>query len=477
MSVPMHNFKVVLLLAAVSASFLLNSCGQKYDSNNFQAYFGGEISNPTKRFVLFCKDNEVLDTIYLKDDNTFFKEFDSLKPGIYTFRHDPEYQYVYFDKNDSLMVNINTRDFDESIVFCGRGDRKNNFLMELYLLNEKANDDLYPMFDQDPQTYITHIDSAYRTTKQFYNRHKDKIEWGEGFDLYAKAMVDFNYYTTKEIYPRIHHIRTGKKVNLPADFYNYRNEIDFNDAALAGYSPFLTYLSHLLTNLAAVPASGELNQVDLALQTSIRKLHIADTLLKSPKIKNTILNSIAFGYLLEDQHIVNNQTFLDSYMKFSTDQTSKNEITEIGRAVNALRPGQPLPSAGLITIDGKAIDSDEVINGQETVFFFWTENMHSHFLLASKRALAIKSAFPNLRIVAVNLDSDSEKWRKTLQNYNVPDVIQVQAANYSDISKKWALIKIHRTIVVTKNGTIKEAFTNLFDAHFEQVLRGNGDIQ
>src|SRR5690606_9729481 len=187
----------------------------------------------------FCKDNEVLDTIYLKDDNTFFKEFDSLKPGIYTFRHDPEYQYVYFDKNDSLMVNINTRDFDESIVFCGRGDRKNNFLMELYLLNEKANDDLYPMFDQDPQTYITHIDSAYRTTKQFYNRHKDKIEWGEGFDLYAKAMVDFNYYTTKEIYPRIHHIRTGKKVNLPADFYNYRNEIDFNDAALEGYSPFL----------------------------------------------------------------------------------------------------------------------------------------------------------------------------------------------------------------------------------------------
>jgi hypothetical protein len=78
--------------------------------------------------------------ILLRLDKTigFYAKFDSLLPGLYTFKHyfEPEYQYVYFDKNDSLMVHINSKDFDESIVFCGRGDEKNNFLMELYLKNE-----------------------------------------------------------------------------------------------------------------------------------------------------------------------------------------------------------------------------------------------------------------------------------------------------------------------------------------------------
>ncbi|MBC8882761.1 hypothetical protein H9X57_03310 [Flavobacterium piscinae] len=47
-----------------------------------------------------------------------------MAPGMYTFKYEPEYQYVYFDKNDSLMVRINPVEFDESIVYCGRGDEK-----------------------------------------------------------------------------------------------------------------------------------------------------------------------------------------------------------------------------------------------------------------------------------------------------------------------------------------------------------------
>ena len=81
---------------------------------------------------MFLKDDEVIDTIYLDKNNRFMHKFDSLAPGLYTYKHNPEYQYVYFDKNDSLMLRVNTFDFDNSVVFCGRGDEKNNFLMELF---------------------------------------------------------------------------------------------------------------------------------------------------------------------------------------------------------------------------------------------------------------------------------------------------------------------------------------------------------
>ena len=52
---------------------LLSSCKKEFQNDNFVAYFGGEVTNPNNRFVLFCKNNEVIDTIHLNKDNTFFK--------------------------------------------------------------------------------------------------------------------------------------------------------------------------------------------------------------------------------------------------------------------------------------------------------------------------------------------------------------------------------------------------------------------
>ena len=116
-----HKFTKLLLFSTITV-LLLNSCKSEFKSDNYIAYFGGEITNPNISYVLFCKENEVIDTIKLDKNNRFFIKFDSLTPGLYNFKHNPEYQYVYFDKNDSIMVHINSKDFDESIVFCGRGD-------------------------------------------------------------------------------------------------------------------------------------------------------------------------------------------------------------------------------------------------------------------------------------------------------------------------------------------------------------------
>ena len=96
----------------------LTSCNKAFNGDDFTAYFGGEILNPNKPYILFCKDDVVLDTIKLNKDNTFFIKFDSLKPGLYTFKNTPEYQYVYFDKNDSIMDLLRTGRSKCSLVIC-----------------------------------------------------------------------------------------------------------------------------------------------------------------------------------------------------------------------------------------------------------------------------------------------------------------------------------------------------------------------
>ena len=47
----------------------LTSCKKVFEEDNYIAYFGGEILNPQDKFILFMKDNEVIDTIFLDKNN------------------------------------------------------------------------------------------------------------------------------------------------------------------------------------------------------------------------------------------------------------------------------------------------------------------------------------------------------------------------------------------------------------------------
>ncbi len=450
----------------------LSSCKNEFSNDNYVAYFGGEVINPNNRFVLFCKNNEVIDTIPLKKDNTFFIKFDSLTPGLYTFKHEPEYQYVYFDKNDSLMVQINSKEFDESVNFCGRGDEKNNFLMEMYLRNEKDKNNMFEVFDYDFAKFNKTIDDAYKSNHKFYNTKKKEIKWNNEFDVYAKATLNFPHYTKKEIYPIIHEKRTGKDVveKLPKGYYNFRKEIDYSNESLTDFSPFVSYLNHMLNNVAAINYHNHFTEVDLALKTNINKMKIADTLIKNEKVKNMVLNNIAILYLLEDQNMINNNLFLDTYHKFSTDKSQKNEIVKIGNAIQLLKPNFELPKVNFINTNGEVISSDDLIK-QNTVFFFWTESANSHMLAVHKKTIAFKQKHPDFDFIGININDKAEKWKSVLSEYNFKDIKEYHCPDFEDLRAKWAITKIHRTIVVGKDKKIINAFSNIFDVHFEENLR------
>jgi peroxiredoxin len=458
---------VTLLLLLI----LLYSCKQNPKSTGYEAYFGGEVTNPTSEYVLFCKNSKVIDSVKLDKKNRFFMKFDSLTPGLYSFKNNPEYQYVYFDKNDSIMVHINAKDFDNSVVFCGRGDQKNNFLMDLYLRNEEDKNTMFPIFEYDIDKFNTNIDSIYNQNKTFYKSYKDEIKWSDGFELYAKSALDFQYFSKKEIYPKVHQIRTGIDIyeKLPKNYYNFRNTIDFDNIKLSDFSPFIMYVSNMLNNCSTITYHNHLTEVDLALKTNVNKLNIADTLIKNENLKNKILNNIAFTYLLEDQNMVNNKLFLDTYRKYSTDKSQKNEILKIGNSIQLMNTGNALPEVKLINLEGNEISSND-FQKKKTVIFFWTKNLTSHLEAAHKKLLALKIKYPEYQIIAVNLDDDQTKWIQTLSTYKFNGINELRCKNFEDLKSKWVITKVHRTIILDKNKSIKNAFTNIFDVKFENEL-------
>jgi hypothetical protein len=454
---------LLLLLLAVT------SCKNK---DNYTAYFGGEISNPRSEYVIFSKGNKIIDTIPLKENNRFFIKFDSLTPGLYTFRHDPEYQYVYFDKNDSIMVFADSKDFDQSVVFSGRGERKNNFMMELYLTNEKDREATYDFYGLEYRDFQRKIDSAYALRNAFYKQKKDIINWSEGFDFYAKSRLNFNHYTKKEYYPYLYARRNGKEIasKLPAGYYSHRSTIDFNDPKLTDFSPFARYITAMMNNMAITRAQKKADNVqENTLRDNITKLKIADSLFTNEKIKNQVLNNIAFSYLLEDQNIINNQQFLERYMELSTDNSNDNSIHKIANAIKNLEKGNELPEIPLVLPNNKPFDIDDDVKKQSVVFF-WTSCAHSHLEMVYMKINELKKQFPDVDFIAINVD-ESKEWKKVMSQYKFKGAIQLRAANFEELKDKWVITKINRTIVLNPDGSIKNAFTNLMNPDFAAELK------
>lgn len=445
------------------------SCKKGFEASDYVAYFGGEVQNPQTNYVLFLKDNAVIDTIYLDKNNRFMHKFDSLAPGLYTFKHEPEYQYVYFDKNDSLMVRMNAFDFDNSIVFCGRGDEKNNFLIEMYLKNEEDKGTMYDVFDRNVKQFTKNIDSSFAIRKSFYLKRKAEIGWDEKFDAVAKASLNFHHITKKEIYPYAHQFRTGENIRktLPSNYYAHRKEVNFENHELINYSPFIKYVSMMLNNMAYEKNKGALNENSI--ENNIEKLNITNKIINNEKVRNVVLNNVALMYLLEDQNMYNNTKFIERYLQLSTDSALEKEIRTIYNSVQNLKVGNRLPNINLVDADNNPISLDKIIT-KPTLLYFWTTHAESHMAVAHHKIDDLKVKYPNYDFIAINIDDTQPNWNNALKKYKLNPSYELHADDFDAIRNKWVITKVHRIIILNADGTIKNGFANLFDVNFESNL-------
>ena len=71
------------------------------------------------------QDNDkAIDTLFLDENNRFHHIIENLNSGLHSFYHAGEEQFMVLEANDSVMLRLNTLDFDESLVFSGKGAKK-----------------------------------------------------------------------------------------------------------------------------------------------------------------------------------------------------------------------------------------------------------------------------------------------------------------------------------------------------------------
>lgn len=456
---------------------LLVGCKNDSVEDTNYAYLGGEIINPNNDYVVLYKANQILDTLKLDNNNRFLYKIDDVDPGIYFFKHNPENQIVVIEAKDSILFRLNTVEFDESLVFTGKGSKKNNYLINLFLENEKANDYLLDYCDSSPKDFENKADSIrnkqLRRLKEFTSRLNSSIL----FNDIAEARINYSFYANKEIYPFAYY---GEKEiknlkSLPDNFYDFRKEVSYNNEYLRSSFQYYRFLETHFNNMA-LDKYFEHTQDSVfsknSLHYNLDKLALIDSIVTNDSIKNDLLKYTVVPYLYNSKNNSDIRVILNDYLTRCTNDKDKKHLRVLAKSVMQLEPGTQLPNVKVINSNNETIDLSSIINSP-TVVYFWSYHSKSHFKGSHRKIKELKAKYPELNFIAINVNNDKQNmWKRSLKQYNFPEKNEYQFLDPEKARKHLVINRIQKVMILDKNGIIADPNANMFHSRFEELLLG-----
>ena len=444
-----------------------NTCGH--------AFIGGEIINPNNKYVTLFRDASPIDTLYLDENNRFSYKIESLNPGLHSFNHGGEYQVMIIEPNDSIMIRLNTIDFDESLVFSGSGSKKNNYLINMFLKLEEEEHFVYESSKLSPKKFLVKLDSIKDDKYQALENFKQKYLPTVFFINVAKTGIDYSYYRDKEIYAyRYFGINEPLPLDsLPSDYFDFRKEIDYNREELKEFYPYFNFLFPHFNNLAMekyFKDNAEKKLVRTNINYHLNKLELIDDMVESDVMKNILLKFPTINFLNYSTSFEDSEAMFNSYIEKNTSKQNAGYVTTIYKTLNRLRPGNNVPDIEILNFKNEVATLNSVTK-KPTILYFWTSANQYHFKNSHAKVKELKTLYPSIDFISININSNNEpNWKLLLKQNNI-DVTNEYRFRNPEIAKKLLAIRyINKVIVVDRNNNIISSNANLFKSDFKVLL-------
>ena len=449
--------------------FLLALIGCNSEKKDLPTIFAGEIVNPTGESVILYKDDVVIDSAQLDMYNRFSIKLNNLEEGLYNFHNSGQYQYVYLTQGDSLLIRLNRIYFDESLVFSGKGEELNNFLIEVFLDNEEEETLIDSYYNLKPEEFTKKIDSLRQNKLVSLAELKSEVDLSPKSLTLANASIDYGSYISKEKYP-FKYLRKNSDGSLPKinkTFYDYRKNLDFDDKNLTFFTPYYDFMKRHFDNLAfndcATDCKDGKTHVKDQLHFNRHKLQLIDSIVQEKQLRDNLFRNVAMTYLLKiHDSVANNKIFLDDFHKLSSNNKHIAEIHELYDAVNKLQPGQEVPDVTVIDSLGNTISLKEITKlNSNIVFYFWTDANPRHFTNSSKQIAKLAVAHPNSTFIGLSLASKDENWKNIIKSNKQHFKNQYRAKDNYELRRKLIIDGLNKAVLI-KDGLIVDAYKDIY---------------
>jgi hypothetical protein len=424
------------------------------------AYFSGQIANPKEKYIHLIKNNNAIISANLNNNSNFSVKIDSVTEGLFLFKHGNEIQYIYLQPNDSLVMRLNTWDFDESLIFSGKGSIRNNFLTHLFLENEKQEKSFYKFHQLNEAEFKHKADSLTQIKLLFYKQFKEtNNEKSKKFESLINLAIYYPIYSQMEKYAT-----KARKNNqkLSDSYYNFRKNININENEFHAFYAYQNYIKNYFINKANETAK------DKNISTSLAMLPLINNELKNSEFKNKLLQSATINCLLDEScSFIEKQKAINLFYENCKNETKINEIRTITNSMQFIQKGYKLPKLNVVDFYGNIIKVDNSNIKQNSVIYFWPKE-RTRIKHMFKRLKYLEKRHPNIKFIGIDGQLTHYNWKAYIKSNSLNEKNQFQLKK--EDAKNWFCNELPRAILIDKNGIIKNNFSYISQKDFENLL-------
>lgn len=434
------------------------------------AIFSGKIENPLSDKVIITQfvpgsGMEELAQTSVDASGYFHMKVPVVKGTKLSWENGNQSSSLYLEPGDSIYVNINTEQFDETIVYSGNNPHANNYLAGYFIkfTNDDGGDDNHiqiipqkQILQREPAAFLNLIDSITKVQVDYLNSFKGKLS--PSFYKNEKTRIEYGAVYSKSIFPGMRKYYSQQSENptelvLPDDFYAYFDDFTFNDDELADHAEYLDAAGYKLNHLSEKKLGFEspfnpeqyLAQYELVPSFATGKsLHTIRMNLISDKLRYRDANELS--------QVVN------AYLSSGADEESKSSLRKQYTEALTLSKGQVAPAFTLMNEKGEEVSLSS-FKGKVIYLDFWA-SWCGPCIREFSYVPALKEAVSgsDIAFVYISIDDDEAAWRKAMDKYKLGGT-QLYAPGFGhEVAKKYRVSGIPRYMIIDKDGKIADGF-------------------
>lgn len=415
------------------------------------AIISGSVQN-SKAAMANLNSADFKTEIKINDDGTFSDTLRIPENGFYSLSIGREYTPVYLSMGDNLNVNLDAKNFDQSITYTGEGAVENNYLAAKTLNIGNDTKDAVAFYSLDEAAFKTKLSEMKQKSESLLSELKNA---DETFLTSEKQNLVYDEYAMINNYVQSHSYYTKKENFKVSESFipEALTNMTFDDAEAYKSSQSYKSIAMDKTLTKMFDAIGD----DIVTVTVENLKGLND--IKIPALKNDAIDYL--GSFLVSPGNPNMESVYNFFLSNSNNEDTKKKLTETFEKNKNLTKGKPSPQfvnyenhkggdMSLNDLKGKYVYVD--------VWATWCGPCIRE--IPSLKEVEKKFHNENIEFVSTSIDQskDHDKWI-TMVNEKELGGVQLMADKdwSSDFVKGYAIQGIPRFILIDPDGNIVSA--------------------
>ncbi len=438
----MSKIKLIVLLLFAGTSVQLMA-------SKIVTTISGKITNPTSDSVfLYDKNDALVKGVKLGKKNTFKIEVE-IEEGYYDLSDGNEQTKLFLSPGFNINISLNTKEFDESINYTGKGAAENNYLAQSYLLDERLDKlKSYSYYAKLNETaFLSLSDSVLQLELALLNQYKN--EQLLSFYETEKMKLEYTYYLKLYNYRSMHSMITSTPNFKTSDqFPNPFKNIVLDKAEWVKYYEYTNVVESYLEHLASIDIE---QKVDSDYYLSFFK-HLENQI-KLPELREKFAYS--FG-----KYRLNYVVQLDEvYAKIKTNLRSEEKIQEVEKVylkMKALKSKTLLPKFQFKDINNRQVNLED-FKGKFVYIDVWaTWCGPCVYEIPHLKKLQDTLEGKNIVLISICKSDYEQNWRSFVAKKDLKGVQLFAEESQTQFFDDFIVSGIPRFILLDKEGKIIE---------------------